>query len=257
VEPAQLEKIFNQTLKDDYDDESAWEAVRALHLVGSREVFDRAAAWCSSDNSLKRARGVDILAQLGNTSEHPGNKFPVESFSVISDLVKKEKDPLPLLSALHAVGHIGSPLAIPLLVEHHRHPTANVRFAVACSLGNFADDPSAVETLMALMQDVDDDVRDWATFGLGVLGSSDSGEIRDALCQRMTDSNKSVREEALRGLGKRKELRALHALITELSQPEVLDGAVEAAESFLDENDNRAHWGASDYVVALKKRFSV
>ena len=252
-----MDEVFDRMLTDDYDDESAWEAVRALQLVGSREVFDRAAAWCSSENPLKRARGADVLAQIGSTSEHPGNKFPDESFSVISALVKKEGDSLPLLSALCALGHIGSPLAIPLLLEHRHNPTTNVRFAVARVLGNFADDACAREALMAFMRDVDDDIRDWATFGLGVLSSSDSAEIRDALLQRVADSNKNVREEALRGLAKRKELRALHALIAELSQPEVLDGAFEAADWFLGEGNNRAAWGANDYVMALKKHFSI
>jgi hypothetical protein len=99
--------------------------------------------------------------------------------------VKRETDPLPLLSAVHARGHVGNPLAVTLVIEHRLHPHPDVRFAVACALGNFADDPRTVETLLALMRDVDEDVRDWATFGLGVQRDLDSDEIRDALWQRM------------------------------------------------------------------------
>src|SRR5207253_9364544 len=65
------------------------------------------------------------------------------------------------------------------------HENPDVRFAVACALGNFADDPRAAPVLMTLMHDVDDDVRDWATFGLGVLGDKDSPEIREVLLERM------------------------------------------------------------------------
>ena len=57
MEPEQMDKLFKQTLTGDYDDESPWEAVRALKVTGSRDVFVRAAAWCSANDyvvALKR-----------------------------------------------------------------------------------------------------------------------------------------------------------------------------------------------------------
>jgi len=255
--PEQLDEIFSHALTGDYDDESPWEAVRKLRGIGSREVFDRAAKWCSSDVPLKRARGADILAQLGRTAEHPSNNFPDECFSVVSALVQREKDSLPLFSAIYALGHIGNPLAVPLVVHHRIHANTDVRFAVACALGNFANDLSAADGLLALMQDEDEDVRDWATFGLGVLGDLDSKEIRDALCQRMTDPDEDVREESLVGLGKRKDLRALHPLLAELNKPNVSERVKEAAELFLSENEQQADRSPNDYVAALKKHFSL
>jgi HEAT repeat protein len=255
--PEQMEKIFAQTLAGEYDDESPWEALRTLHRTGGREVCDRAAEWCRSDDSLKRARGADVLAQLGRTADHPSNDFPGECFSVVSDLMRREKDSLPLLSAVHSLGHIGNPLAVPLVTEHCRHTGADVRFAVACALGNFANDPCATETLLTLMQDADDDVRDWATFGLGVKGDLDSEKIRDALWQRMSDSITDVREEALVGLGKRKDKRALPALLVELQKLEVKDRVIEAAEGFLGEEKERTAQSPRDYIAALKSHFSL
>ena len=102
---------------------------------------------------------------------------------ILSALAERERDPLPLLSAIHALGHIGNPLAVPLVIANCEHENPDVRFAVACALGDFTADPRAAPALMALMQDVDDDVRDWATFGLGVLGDQDSREIREALLE--------------------------------------------------------------------------
>jgi hypothetical protein len=134
--PEQMDEIFDQTLTGNCDDESAWEVVRTLRRMGSREVFERAAEWCSSDSPPKRARGADVLAQLGRTVDHPSNNFPEESFSVVSALAQREKDPWPLRSAVHALGGIGNALAVPLVIEHRRHPDADVRFAVACALGN-------------------------------------------------------------------------------------------------------------------------
>jgi HEAT repeat protein len=257
MSPEQMDKIFSQTLMGDYDDESPWDAVRTLHRTGGREVFDRAAEWCRSHDPLRRARAADVLAQLGGTVDHPSNNFPEECFSVVSTLMQREKDPLPLLSAVHALGHIGNPLAVPLVIEHRIHTSADVRFAVACALGNFANDPRAVNTLLELIQDVDDDVRDWATFGLGVQGDLDSEEIRDALWQRMSDTSRNVREESLVGLGKRKDQRALPVLITELNQTEISDRIIEAAECFLGEDKQRMNWSPSDYADALKKYFTL
>ena len=111
-----------------------------------------------------------------------------------------EKDPLPLYSAIHALGHIGKSHALPLIIQNCSHEDAKVRFAVACALGNFAADPRAVQALILLMEDRDEDVRDWATFGLGVLGDADSPEIRVALLKRTNDPNPDVRGEALAAL---------------------------------------------------------
>ena len=253
----EMDSLFAQTLTGDYDDESPWNAVHTLHGIGSRGVFDRAVQWCSSDSPLKRARGVDVLAQLGSTSENPGNKFPEESLSIVSDLLKREKDRLPLLAAVRALGHIRNPRAIPSLIEYRLHPSAEMRFAVACALGNFANDPGAVDTLLALMQDVDEHVRDWATFGLGVQGDLDSDQIREGLLNRLTDPDRNVRGESLLGLAKRQDQRALPALIAELSQPEVSDRAFESAETFLGNILDGSDRNPSGYVVTIKRRFTL
>ena len=47
------------------------------------------------------------------------------------------------------------------------------------------------------VEDAEDEVPDWTTFGLGVLGDEDSVEVRDALYRRLSDSYMDVREEAL------------------------------------------------------------
>src|SRR6266853_799161 len=106
-----LDELFGRTLSGDYDDDLPWEAVRQLRIIGSREVFERAADWVDSDSPLRRARGADVLAQLGNRSGGSENPFPEECFSIISTLARREKDPLVLMSSVYALGHIGNPLA--------------------------------------------------------------------------------------------------------------------------------------------------
>lgn len=254
--PEEIDQVFAQTLMGAYDDDASWEAVRKLHLTGGREVYERAAEWCTSDNQLKRARGADILAQLGRTIAD-SHDFPEECFLAVSNLLQREKESLPLLSAIHSLGHIGNILAVPMIVEHRFHVNADVRFAVACALGSFANDKRAAVALVTLMQDTDEDVRDWATFGLGILGELDSEEIREALWHLMGDPNRNVREESLAGLSKRQDQRALPKLIAELKQPEISDCVIEAAESFLGEDEHTETWRPANYVDALKKRFSM
>ena len=70
--------------------------------TGTREVFDVATRWCSSDDPLMRARGIDVLAQLGKTVEHPTNSFPDQSYSVVTNLLMRERDVRPLNSAIAA-----------------------------------------------------------------------------------------------------------------------------------------------------------
>jgi HEAT repeat protein len=254
--PEKMGEVFAQTLTGDYDDDLPWDAVRTLQTTGSREVFEWAADWCRSEEPLKRARGLDILAQLGKTVEHPQNNFPEECFSLVSTAVQQETDVVPLRSGIYALGHIGNALAVPSLIEHHIHPSAEVRFAVAVALGDFASDECSVAALLALMRDADEDVRDWATFGLGVQGNLDSQEIRDCLAERLGDTDRDVRDEALCGLSKRHDPRALPALIAELNQAEPSNRAYEAAEAFLDFALEQPRRSRNEYIAALKRRVS-
>src|SRR6476646_5829032 len=101
----EIDELFAQTLKGDYDDELPWEAVNALRRIGTREIFERAAAWCKSVNPMERTRGASVLAQLGKTVDHQCNNFPEESYRAVSQMLLDEKAPQPLSSAIHALGH--------------------------------------------------------------------------------------------------------------------------------------------------------
>jgi HEAT repeat protein len=254
---AEVQQLFAETLRGDYEDDAPWEAVRKLHRLGTREVFDVATAWCSAKDPLMRARGIDVLAQLGKTMGHPTNCFPDESYSVVTNLLMGEVDVRPLDSAIAALGHLDDPRAVPLVVQFSSHPNSEIRLSVACALGSFPNDPLSVETLLALMADIDEDVRDWATFGVGVLGDADSGALKDALVRAVNDSNEDVREEALVGLSKRQDKRALGPLLTALEEPDVSVRVVEAAYTLLGLENERKDWTPRDYANALYERFSV
>jgi HEAT repeat protein len=250
----EIDGLFARTLQGDYDDDAPWDAVHSLRRMGTRDVFQRAANWVESKEALKRARGLDVVAQLGKTGEHPSNSFPQESYNLVVAALSAEREFLPLRSAIAALGHLDDADAIPLLAAFSSDPRAQIRFSVACALGSFPNDPLSVKTLLTLMEDTDDDARDWATFGLGVLGHQDSPVIRDALYRNLNDGSADVREEALVGLAKRHDSRSLPAVIAALEQPTVTDRIIEAAYTLLGLEDDQKEWSAQDYVGALRQR---
>lgn len=251
----EIDKLFVQASSGGYEDDAPWEAVSALRRMGTPEVFDRAAEWCNSPTSLLRARGADVLSQIGQTAEHPSNILPEQSYLVVSAMLQREKEPLPINAAIAALGHIGNPQAIPLVVKYIRDPSPKIRFTLAFALGCFPNDPAAIEALLVLMEDRDADVRDWATFGLGVLGKTDSVEIRDALLRRVDDSDENACEEAMIGLSKRKDQRVLEPLIAILQQADVPSRAIEAADLILDTTDDEKEWTGQQYATALRQKF--
>jgi HEAT repeat protein len=260
---AEVEALLARTLLGDYDAEDAWEAVHALHRDGSREIFDRAAAWCVSDDPLKRARAAAILSQLLRAPA-PGESwltteklFRDESYVLITKALEKEQDPLVLNSAINALGHLDNAEAIPLILRYQDHLDADVRFQVAVALGRFPNDPQSVRGLLKLTSDADADVRDWAVFGLGVQGDADSSEIRDALLRCLDDANENVREEAAVGLGKRQDQRLLPKLQTMLDEPELKSRVAEAAAALLGFEKDPPDWTAEDYKAALKSSFQI
>jgi HEAT repeat protein len=136
--PSDIDELFAQTLRGAYDDDAPWEAVHSLRQIGTRQVFEKAARWVESPEPLVRARGLDVLAQLGKTAQHPSNSFPQECYAVVAGALERERDLQPLNSAVSALGHLDDARAIPLIAGFHGHPAAEIRFSVACALGSFA-----------------------------------------------------------------------------------------------------------------------
>lgn len=249
-----IDALFAQTLLGEYDDDKPWEAVSKLRALGTREVFEIAREWCKSHEAKKRARAAAVLGQLGVNVNIP-HSFPEESYEALILLLKHETEVQPLSSAIIALGQIGNPQAVPLITKYTAHEDCEIRFAVAYSLGQLNEDPEGIRNLIILMQDKDDDVRDWATFGLGVLGDADSDEIRQALILRLDDTFEDARMEAMEGLAKRKDLRVLPILMGILHNPPVLAGYIDAALYLLDMKSDPEEWMCKDYVRALKEKY--
>lgn len=204
-----------------------WAHVRVLHFRSGRDVFDAAAELCSSQDQISRAVGADVLAQLGvrdGVAEFP---FAEESEGKLVALLT-DTERMVTAAALYALGHLrrGEPSQLARLATH---ASEDVRCALAYTLGGRTDAISRA-TLIQLSGDGDADTRNWATFALGSL-SEDSPAIRDALVARLTDADDEVRGEAILGLSRREDERAVQPLLRELRRRDVGTLAIEAAEA--------------------------
>jgi HEAT repeat protein len=242
------EELFHATLQGDYDDEAAWDAVAALRLRGTQEVFQMAVRYCQSAVPLERARGLDVLAQLG--ASRPIEERP--HFDECVSLAIKflyDPDSLVLNSAAWALAHLGGESAISALIAMRKNPAPEVRWAVANGL-NGSERDDAIATVIELMDDPDDNVRDWATFALGTQCKADCAQIREALRKRLNDTYKNVRDEAVWGLAQHKDAQGMRMLVERLSAEHWIAGDEMAAAEILDMPHDAA---AQDLLAGLQK----
>jgi HEAT repeat protein len=137
-------------------------------------------------------------------------------------------------AAAWALSHLGSETAISALIEIKKHPDPDVRWAVANGL-NATTRADAIATIIELMDDSDDNVRDWATFALGTQCDLDTPEIREALRKRLADGYEDARDEAIWGLAQRKDEYAIRELLRRLTSEEWKAGDEMAARDLLGE----------------------
>jgi HEAT repeat protein len=176
-----------------------------------------------------RKRVVRRGIQLGV----PERTFPDETLNVLLPMLRSDEQPEVLYSVACAVGHLHDVRAVPALSALATHSSDEVRFGIVMGLLG-EDDATAIATLIALSEDEDADVRDWATFGLGSQTDMDTPEIRGALALRLTDPDGDTRQEARLGLARRRDFRALPSLKTTIESGAVSSTDLEAAAELAD-----------------------
>jgi HEAT repeat protein len=222
-DPRSTEELIRTALAEE-DEDAAWELLVVLHHRASPQVFQAARELCASDNPRERTLGADILGRLGL----PERTFPEESLAILLGMLDSEQDSDALAAAAMALGHFRDERATEALVRLKDHPSENVRYSVVHGLLT-CENESAINALMELSADEDEDVRNWATFGIGSQVETHTEQIREALFRRLDESDSEIRGEALLGLARRGDGRVVKYLLKELSSDEVGTLAVEAA----------------------------
>ena len=153
-------------------------------------------------------------------------------------MLEKTTDPQAIAALIQALGSAWDEEASLAVLPFAGHPDADVRREVArtCWTGVESDPAQrrAASALIGLSADLDDEVRSWATFGLGPL-EVDSPEIRDALAKRLDDPHAETRGEAMVGLALRRDARAFEPVRAELESDNVGALSVTAAAHLADE----------------------
>lgn len=211
---------------EDLDD--TWDLVQVLHCRGSKTEFAAALALCRSKKVKERVVGADILGQLG-AADHT---FLKESVDVLIELLSDKSDDV-VSAVVVALGHRGEKRAAKHIIKLKNYPDCDIRENLAFALGLVSDDsPDVIKTLIELSTDKNDDVRNWAVFGLGTQSDKDSSEIRQALVNRLEEEDSEIRGEALVGLAKRKYPEIDKFIIKEFHCEFVSELSLEAAELF-------------------------
>lgn len=229
-----VQQLFESALNEK-DEDVRWNFIKALHKSGTRKTFESAKKLCESDLPFEVDLGASVLGQLG----YPDMPFRAETTSLLLEISKTETDLEALQSITFALGRMHEPAAIRRLLELKDHESEAVRYAVVHGLLTGTEEPG-IQALIELSRDPDEDVRNWATFGLGSQIETDTSEIRDALFDRLSEEDREIRGEALVGLALRKDERVIEPLIKELMSNEVGILAVEAAVEITDKRLCRA-----------------
>ena len=209
-----------------------WDAVAQLHRRGSPATLARVEALMRSPGVRQRALALDIAAQL-RVAPHGGadggEPYALEAAQAM--LVAALADPRPcvLQSAIAGLGHQPVAGTLAALLGFVDHPDVRVRWALTHTLAEYPE-PEAVAALLRLSSDRDDAVRDWATFSLGTLSDADDEAVRARLWANAHDPNRDVRGEAVVGLARRSDPRAVDLLRERLVDGDCRVYELEAAE---------------------------
>jgi len=173
----------------------------------------------ASSDPVEREAGCDLLGHASNQNE----AVRAETATALVALAQREGEGCVLWCLVRAIEMTYDLRAVPVLVTLAGHRDAEVRRQVATSFTGIATglpDGPDIRALITLTRDQDPEVRNWATFTLGFQAEVDSRAIRAALWERTTDEYPDAREEGIRGLARRHDLRVVPLLAALLDNPE-------------------------------------
>jgi HEAT repeat protein len=188
-----------------------------------------ALSWVASSDHATQGAGLDVLGNL--VRDHP-ELVPTVLKHVGRAVTSPNEDVR--WSAAVALQNLpddrGQSLVLGLLDDADSDVRYQAVNALPWSDGQVGEDHPVVQALVRAMEDPDDLIRDWATFGLGQQVSVDTPAVRDAFARHLRDAGQDTAGEAARALAVRGDRRVHPVLLEQLRDPEVRYLFVWAAE---------------------------
>ncbi len=218
-------ELIQMALVEDNEDKY-WDYIGTVRLRGEKEIFELTAGMCNSKKDKERATAVRILSQLMIKKKEKDElglsvyemPYREETLDIFYNTLETEVSPDVIGAILCGIGHAQEHDDYrnqDKIIKYKFHTDPDVRFGLAIALQGREDDQS-VSTLIELMDDPDDEVRNWSTFGIGSQIENDIPEIRDALWKRVNDEHGETRWEAINGLAERKDERVFPFILMEI-----------------------------------------
>lgn len=191
-------------------------AISELQKRGSPQTLELTRNLCRSSHPRRRGLGMRLALQMYR--REGGRMVIYATEACLPLLFAGLRDPLPdvIASAITGFAYRHHPAAVSDIVQLSTHSDAHVRWAVAFTLACYTQ-PESVATLLRLMSDSDDYVRDYATWALANMPEVDTPEIRAALWRNVDDRDEHVRAEALDGLAQRGDVGLIPCLRSRLT----------------------------------------
>lgn len=224
ADPRTTEELIRQAIEEwdlDYEDRPDLPALTVLHSRGDALTFEAARTLASSGLGIERAVAARILGEFGL----PHRTMPAECVQALLEMLSVEADPEVLASICGVFNYHEKTVEIARAVSRFKnHPDENVRFGVVIGL-LWSPHDEAIATLIELTRNTDEDVRNWATFGIGKIidGAEeperwDTPAIRQALFDRLDDPHWETKFEALSGLALRRDVRIVDRMVKMLAE---------------------------------------
>lgn len=201
--PTDVNGLVARMLADDED--ARYEAALALARLG-RPGVQIALSLLSSAEIRARYMACYMLGQISDPDQDKYVKL-TDGIPALLHVLETDPDDTVRASAACALGHLDAVEATPLLCLLAVSDSVEARFDAAWALGSFYWDRSlqfkamAESALLALTHDSDEEVRDWAVFGLH-QGDHDTPQVRTRFWAALDDPYPEVRGEAASGLAK-------------------------------------------------------
>ncbi|MFJ6797264.1 HEAT repeat domain-containing protein [Streptomyces sp. NPDC091268] len=206
------DELMARALAQDQDHAAWGRAAIVLSHRRDQETWTAAATLRTHTDPSRRLFGAELMRLTELFADGHEEEFSVLAVDALTEWAAEETDSAVLTMVLHGLDSYQGPRAEAALLAHAGHLDAGVRRAVASGLGRSVPPRSltdeAREALLALMADVDTDVRLAACSKAGEIMNGDPA-VTNAMAALLPHPERRVRLAAVYGLALHEDERCV------------------------------------------------